>query len=163
MGPPRTCPPTCGRWAHTPEGGRSLRWQVGVWPADDMQRGEAAPHQDHSCGQGPLDPQDMPSGALPPPRLPHALLLLPPVLPPALTTHGPTGPHTSLASATPSISSQGRFRQEVVKDLTEVGHGPPFPGSGRFWGVWMAGRGVQVGERRISPGRPAAWTWLQGH
>ena len=50
----------------------------------------------------------------------------------------------------------------MVKDLTEVGHGPPFPrfraGSGEVDGR----EGVQVGERRISPGRPAAWTWLQG-
>lgn len=50
-----------------------------------------------------------------------------------------------------------------MKDLTEVGHGPPFPrfraGSGEVDGR----EEVQVGERRISPGRPAAWTWLQGH
>ena len=40
--------------------------------------------------------------------------------------------------------------------------GPPFPRF-RAGSREVDGReGVQVGERRSSPGRPAAWTWLQG-
>ena len=50
----------------------------------------------------------------------------------------------------------------MVKDLREVGHGPPFPRF-RAGSRDVDGReGVQVGERRSSPCRPAAWTWLQG-